>query len=269
MSVFLITTVVQLCKKPSHDREWREDAILLSKTIVKGQTVEISNVRNWRYNEQGPIDTSYEKKSYDLRKLNAVWFIMEPFSSWDAVGHSMLLFDFLDGESVLISVEARKEKDETYSAWKGLWKEFELIYLWGTQEDFLVRRVIVQHHPLRMHKLKLKDLTKQALFRAFVVKTNQTVEKPEFYHTLFTNCTNELAHTANNAKAKSVPFSRSRVLTGYADKTLYDRGLIDTSLSWKKQLEASRIDPFIKENYEDPAWGRKLREKHSKKIKKP
>lgn len=253
--------IFHFLKRPSHDREWRPDNEHLSSISFKGDLATISHVRDWRYNPDGPTSQDWGPKTYDLSLLENTWFIMEPFSSWEGVGHAMLMFDFADNKTVLISVEARKEKGEQFSAWKGMWRQFELNYIWGTQEDFLVRRAIVQHHPLRIHRLNIQKTTQVNLFRALAEKTNRVKEKPQFYHTLLHNCTNELAYAANEATPRSVPFSKSRFLTGYADKTLYERGLIHAQNDWETHRNDAYIHLFIKENYTSPDWTAKMREK--------
>jgi len=261
--VFLILMIFHFLKKPTHNREWRADNEYLSEVKLEEDLATISHVRDWRYDPEGPISQNWLPKTYNLSLLEDTWFIMEQFSDREAVGHAMLMFDFSDGQTVLISVEARKEKDETFSAWKGIWREFELNCIWGTQEDFLVRRSIVQHHPLRVHRLNLQKSTQRSLFRALAKKTNGVKAKPQFYHTLLHNCTNELAYAANDANPGSVPFSKSRILTGYADKTLFDRGLIYKNGDWKTHRNSAYVHDFIKANYMTADWTQRLREKLS------
>jgi len=187
------------CLRPSHERVWRADNAQLASAEIEGDRVTLHHVRDWRYNERGPVSEEWITQEYDLSKLKGMWFIMEPFSALEAIGHGMLMFDFEDGKTVLISVEARKEETEMVSAWKGVLNQFELIYLWGTQEDFLVRRALVQKHPIRMQLLNLKTDTIKEVFRALLHQTNRIMEKPKFYNTVRHNCTNKLAHAANDA----------------------------------------------------------------------
>lgn len=264
--VFLVVVgslLFRSCLRPSHDRPWRVDNARLAHAITTGEQVTLHNVRDWRYDEEGVVSEDWITEEYDLSALKDMWFIMEPFSSLEAVGHGMLMFDFEDGKTVLVSVEARKESDESFSAWKGVLNQFELIYLWGTQEDFLVRRAVVQAHPLRIHRLNLKRKTVRDVFLALLRQTNHLQNHPRFYNTIRHNCTNKLAHAANEANPGSVPKSLSYVLTGYADKTLYKAGLIHGLETWQQQEAGSYVHDFISESYTSSNWPEQMRRRIS------
>ena len=263
--VGIILLIPLALKTPSHDRDWREDNAELASCLIEGDTVHIDKVRDWRYDKTGPLSKEWQEKEYDLSLIQDVWFILESFSSWDAIGHAMLMFDFSDQQSVLISIEARKEVDQKFSTFKGLIREFDLICLWGTQEDFLVRRALVQEHPLRIHQLSLGQPQAKNLFLSLCNKTNSIKEQPEFYNTLFSNCASELAYAAN--KSGNIPFTASRILTGYSDKTLFNLNLINTQGTWEDQLEASMSEKIIRENHQNTDWPSKLR-KHLLKSKR-
>ena len=47
------------------------------------------------------------------------------------MAHTYFVFDFEDQPPVAISVEARRERGESYDVVRGMFNEFELIYIWG------------------------------------------------------------------------------------------------------------------------------------------
>lgn len=44
-------------------------------------TVTINDIRDWTYDENGPITYDYISKTYDPSKLKNVYFLMEPFQN--------------------------------------------------------------------------------------------------------------------------------------------------------------------------------------------
>ena len=51
------------------------------------------------------------------------------------MAHTMVSFEFEGGDTVCFSIETRKEKGEGYSAVKGLFRQFELIYVVADERD--------------------------------------------------------------------------------------------------------------------------------------
>ena len=53
--------------------------------------------------------------------------------------HTLLLFEFPGDRMVGLTVEARLEKTETYSAVDGMFNRYELAYMWNTAKELLTR----------------------------------------------------------------------------------------------------------------------------------
>ena len=100
---------------PSNNRDWSLDATRLATSNIFGNTIQIHNVRNAKYRSTTDYDVHWEDRTYDLNKLESVWFIVEPFSDWRGPAHTFLSFGFGNGEYIAISVEIRKEKGESFS----------------------------------------------------------------------------------------------------------------------------------------------------------
>ena len=257
--VFLGFLGFTFLKSPSHDLNWNDDGKFLSQAIERSDsTIKITDVRDWSFDENGPNEKVWNDIVVNPKNIKDVWFVSTPFSTFEGIAHTMLMFEFRDADPLLVSVEARKEADESYSALRGLWNNYELVYLWGTPQDFLGRRALVDLDPIRMMKVRAKDSFKQNIFLDFIERTNEVYAEPKFYNTVLHNCTNELAHAANRETPGAVPWSISYVLPGYADETLYDLGFIDTDKSWEDAERDSYIQDFIKQNYNVDGWEQSL-----------
>lgn len=73
------------------------------------------------------------------------------------MAHTYFVFDVADESPITVSVEARREKGETYNAWLGLFNEYELSYVWATEEDQTIRRVVDQHNDLYNFPLLIRQ----------------------------------------------------------------------------------------------------------------
>lgn len=193
------------------------------------QNIVVSNFRQWRYALSDPIDFTYSTKTFDPNNISKVYFLIEPFDKFAGIAHTYFLFNFKDGTNAAVSVEARREKGEDFSAFWGLFNKFELIYIWGDDEDITGRRRIVEKNNIYKYPLKLSSEQSKNLFIQLANDTKDLETTPKFYNTLTDNCTNVLAKAANKAYPNSIPWDISWVLPGYSDKFLFKLGLIDTS----------------------------------------
>ena len=68
------------------------------------------------------------------------------------MAHPMLSFDFGDEGHVLLSIETRKETHESFSAIGGIYKMFELQYIFGDEADFVRVRTNIRDEPCYIYR---------------------------------------------------------------------------------------------------------------------
>lgn len=226
-AVWLFVVMIAL-REPRSDRPWDEE---FSRTASAEMTTDgqalIRNVRDFTYGDGTTLSTRWiPEVAVNPKEIVKMWFLLEPFAKMKAIGHTFLSFELADGSAYSFSIEARREKGETYSAFRGLFREYELNYAWGTERDFVTRRLLYLRHPVRMYPLNVSPERAQRLFVSLLGKTNGLTAHPRFYNTFSANCTNMLATVVNQTKPGSVPFDPSWYLPGYSDRFLLRIGLI-------------------------------------------
>lgn len=242
--IFLL--YVFLLKQPQADKPWREDLARFPRaTELSNGLVEMHDVRDYAYASSTIVEKSWRTLTVDPSKITRAWFLVEPFPGWGAVGHTYLTFDFSDGTSLSFSIEARLKEGQPYSAWKGLWNSYELMYTWGTERDFLARRLLFLHHTVRMYPLAVSPETAQDLFMSLINATNTLAEHPRFYNTLTENCTNTLAYIVNSTNEGTLPWDLSWYLTGLSDRYLMKEGFIATLGSIGKTQDRYDLSPHV------------------------
>ena len=125
--------------KPSNSREWAVGMEKLPVIDVHGQVVVLKGLRDYHYDDRGLVSADYLDLDFDSAKLDRVWFVFEPFAQFKAVAHTYFVFDFKDNIPLVISVEARRGENQKYSAFWGLFNQYELMYVWATEGDQTVR----------------------------------------------------------------------------------------------------------------------------------
>ena len=101
--------------QPSLNRDWAPDQTVLARAEISGDRVSISNIRNINYRTTKDYDVRYYDKTFDLNKIESVWYMVEPFSGHGAgAAHTLVSFGFAGGDYVAISAEIRKKGSHSH-----------------------------------------------------------------------------------------------------------------------------------------------------------
>jgi hypothetical protein len=247
---------------PSAERDWSPDQRVLPRATIAGDKVTIENVRNFSYKSASEYLPRYETRTYDLGKLDAVWFIVERFGDAPAIAHTFLSFGF-GGEYVAISVEIRKELGETYSPLKGLLRQYELMYVIADERDVIGLRTNYRRDPLYMYPVSTAPDKIRRVFVEMLERSNKLAAEPEFYNTLTNNCTSNIVRHVNTISNR-IPFSYKVLLPAYSDQLAYDLGLIPTDRPFAEVQAAHRIDSLAQRQPVDPNFSRLIRTKNQR-----
>ncbi|MDQ5951083.1 MAG: hypothetical protein QG639_360 [Patescibacteria group bacterium] len=259
--ILLVSLITFLSIQPSNSRNWVTEFAILPQVTIENETITIKKIRDWKYSESEILSQDYISRTYNVNDLERVWFLIEPFGKWEGVAHTYFVFDFKDQPPVSFSIEARREEGEEYQAFFGLFKKYELIYLWGTETDFTLRRVVHQKNDVHMYPMTISPEFQKSLFLELAKATQQLETKPRFYNTLTSNCTNNLAYHANNIKNDAAPFHYARFLTGYSGEYVYDLGYIPNDKPYDEVKQQFYINQIVQEVSQNASFSAALRQK--------
>ena len=267
LAISLLVLVLQALIAPSNDRPWAADQRVLPRMERQGNHVVIRNVRNFTYYDLNDFKVQYTDRTFDLNKIDSIWFGVEEFSSVQALAHTFLTFGFRDGESfdyVSFSVEIRKEVGEEFSAVSAMFRQFELMYVVGEERDLLGLRSIHRQDVVYLYPMRASQQQLQELFLDVTARVNELADHPEFYHTLTSNCTNNLVYHLNRLTPGVVnPLSWGVVLPGYSDRLAFQLGLIDSDEDFELTKRRYRVDPLARELGEATDFSQQLRQRFS------
>lgn len=254
--------VVRFVRTPSSNRAWQplqRQAPLVSRN---GDLVEIRNVRDVFFRTEQDFDIRYQTRTYDLRKLDSVWYVVSRFGSVPGMGHSFLSFGFGD-DYVTISVESRREVGENYSPLRGLLREYELLYVIGTESDVIGLRTNIWKESVSLYPVRTSPETMRRVFVDMTARAGRLSTHPEFYNSLTNSCISNIVDHVNDITPDSVPFHVSSILPGLSDRFAYDLGMIDTKLSFEQAREAFRVDLVAQQRPLDGSFSKRIRERFS------
>jgi hypothetical protein len=223
----------------SNTRTWQPDVAVLPSAQIDGNTIAIRNIRNCDYRTPADYTVAYYDKTFDLEKLEgADLFIC--FWGPKLIAHTIMSFSFEDGQHLCISIETRKEFGEDYSAIKGFFKQFELIYIVADERDLIRLRTNFRQEDVYLYRLTAdKKLVREVLLD-YLKSIDQLNRQPEWYNALTQNCTTAIrGHTAPYAHGK---MNWKFIVNGHLDTLLYERKAIDTSMPFETIKSLSRIN---------------------------
>jgi hypothetical protein len=251
MLLFVAVLLWWLLIPPSNNRDWQPDVAVLASAVIDGNMVTIRNIRNCDYRSETDYTVSYYDKTFDLSKLQgADLFIC--FWGSPMIAHTIMSFCFEGDQHLCISIETRKEKGEEYSAVKGFFKQYELIYIVGDERDLIRLRTNFRKETVYLYRLTAKPTLVRKVLLDYLKSINKLNNRPEWYNALTENCTTAIrGHTAPYTYGK---MSWKLLVNGYLDTLLYERKAIETNMPFEQIKKFSCIDDKAVQADNSPAF---------------
>ncbi|MBX3026868.1 DUF4105 domain-containing protein [bacterium] len=226
--------------QPSQERNWRPEVAVLPRAVIDGDRVRLTGVRDFTYRSRHDFTVRYVDREVELSHLVAVDFFV---SFWmpGPIGHTFVSFVFDNAPPLSISIETRPEVGETFAPVASLFKQFELIYVVGSEPDVVGSRTSHRGEEVFLYRILTDRETARRLFLVYLDRINQLADHPEWYHLLSNNCTINIIRYAN-AAGRHGRLDWRHVLNGLIDRYLYATGRIDTSLPFAELRQRSHIN---------------------------
>ena len=247
-----------LSHSPSNTRDWQPDLAVLPWSEISGDTVTLHNIRNCDYRTETDFTCQYYDRTFDLAKLETVDLFLVYWGSPN-IAHTMLSFGFAGQGNVCFSIETRKEKGEDYSAVKGFFRQYELIYVVADERDVVRLRTNYRHEDVYLYRLKVKPEVSRKVFLDYLREVNRLKERPEWYNALTGNCTTSIRqHTAPyNPNAR---LDWRLIVNGYIDTMMYERGVLSQVMPLAELKKQSYINKKAQSAEKDHDFSRRIRE---------
>ena len=235
---------------PSNERSWVNDNERLATVEYEGDMALFRNVRDFNWRTTKDYDERWIDVKVDLSKVRKIWFVLEYFSpERREMAHTILSYEFEDGRRLACSIEVRKKKGASYDPLKGVFRTYELIYVWGTERDIIgVRsRCRIKSKTHLFEGVVLGPGNERRMLESYIRRTNKLADEPEWYNTLTNTCTTNIVNHVNEVYPGRVPWAIGVMMPGLSPKMLLRNNLVKNTGGLHDTMHFSVIDEVSRE----------------------
>ncbi len=259
LAAFAIVLVWFFSIEPSNTGDWQPDVSQLAYGELNGDILTLHNVRDFTYRSETDFTEHWETRSYDLSKLTGLDMY---FSHWGSplIAHTIMSWDFSDGQHLAISIETRKVVGQQYSAVAGFFRQYPIYYVAADERDVIGIRTNLRAENIWLFRLRAPTENARLLLLDYVASMNALVEQPEWYNAFSDNCTTSIRRHVQHINPKGFPLDWRLLVNGYLPDLLYERGALDTSLPFVELNTISNIDARAKAADQSPDFSARIRD---------
>jgi len=236
--LFSISLAWWFSLRPRSKGDWAEGMAVLPRAEIVGDKLCVRHVRNFSYSATGDPSPCYEERTYDLAKLSSLDFFLSHWSG-PVMAHTLVSFGFDDGQFLCVSVEARRQRWQSYSPLWGLFRSYPLMFVLGDERDILRLRTNIRRERVYMYRLRLPQANLRRLFLDYIRRVEALAAQPAWYNSVTSNCTTNLFYQGH----ANVPWwlKPGILLNGFSARTMYRLGVLNDRLPFKELQARSAI----------------------------
>jgi hypothetical protein len=235
--------------RPSNERSWVNDNERIATANFDDGHVTIHNVRDFEWRSNRDFDERWIDVKIKLNEVSKIWFVLEYFDpDRRQMAHTIMSFEMKDGTRISCSIEVRREKGERYHPIRGLFRQYELIYVWATERDVIGVRTRCRKRSVThlFEAVVLGPGNERRMLESYLNRTNKLSQSPEWYNTITNTCTTNIVKHVNEVYPGRVPRAVAVLLPGLSPKLLQRNNLVKIKGTMEETLRNSIIDERAK-----------------------
>jgi hypothetical protein len=245
---------------PSNQRPWQRDVAETAWAEIVGDRATLHNVRNFDYRTETDYTPHWETRTVDVSQIRAVDLFVIHWGS-PYIAHGIVSFQFGNDDYVAMSVEARKEIGEEYSAIRGFFRQFELIYVMADERDVVRLRTNYRiGEDARLYRTRIGPEMARKFFLEYLREINRLHKRPQWYNALTTNCTTSISDRWKAAGGTPPQWDWRQLLNGEGDEMVYQRGNLAGDLPFPELKARAEINSVARAADKAPDFSRRIRE---------
>ena len=258
-ALFAVIDLWWLSLRPSNDRPWQPDVAQTAWAEISGDDVTLHNVRNCDYRTETDFATNWETRTFRLSDISGLDLAIMYWGS-PLMAHPIVSFRFDDTLPICFSIETRKQIGQEYSALRGLYRQYALIYVAADERDSIRVRSNYRHgEDVYLYRTVASREQARKHFLEYIKTLNSLHDHPRWYNAITTNCTTSIRE--QRPTGERIPWDWRILVNGKGDELLYERHLIATDgLSFPELKQHSHINEAARAADHDADFSAKIRE---------
>src|ERR1043166_317236 len=231
--------------KPSNEGNWQPDVAQLAWAESNGDEVTLHNVRDCDYRTETDYDARWETRTVRISQITGADIAINYWGSpW--IAHPIVSFQFGDAPPLCFSIETRKQAGQSYSAIRGLYRQFGLIYVVADERDVIRLRTNYRHgEDIYLYRTTTTPAQARERFQEYLRSLNEIRNHPRWYNAITTNCTTSIRD--QHPEAERIPWDWRILHNGKGDELMFERHTIVTAgLPFSELKARSLIDDRAK-----------------------
>jgi hypothetical protein len=227
--------------KPSNTRDWQPDVAELAWAETNGDEVTLHNVRNCDYRTETDYIARWETRTVRMSQITGVDLAINYWGSpW--LAHPIASFQFADAMPICFSIETRKQLGQTYSALRGFYRQFELIYVVADERDVIRVRTNYRHgEDIYLYRTTMTPSQARERFHEYLRSLNEIRDNPRWYNAVATNCTTSIRD--QRPVAERIPWDWRILLNGKGDELMFEHhSIVTAGLSFPELKARSQVN---------------------------
>ena len=225
--LFLLTAVSYYIIPTKRPEKWQTPWAHAPQFTLEGDTLTIRNLRDFNYRSEQDYDARWRTESYDLSGITGAEFAECHWDGMEAICHTMISFSFADGKHLVVSAETRLPEGVEQNALAGLYKNYGLLYVFGTEEDIYALRTNHRHEDLLLMPMRIKPQGARDMLLHFVRLAQEAEAENTAYNTATNNCSSGVMATFRHlAPGMPLYYDLAPIHNGSISRILFRHGAL-------------------------------------------
>ena len=181
LAAFVVVLGAFLAVPASNERDWQPDVATLPFAEIRGDRVLVHNVRNAEYRTETDYTVRLEDRELDLAQLRSLDLFLIHWGS-PLIAHTIMSWGFEGDRYLAISIETRKARGEEYSALRGFFRQYELIYVVADERDVVRLRTNYRGEDVYVYRLDAPPADAGRLLLRYLEAINRLHAHPQWYN---------------------------------------------------------------------------------------